>query len=64
MKLYGTPKVGDTVWHIDEPSQGHEGVVEQVDDAAAGLFWVRWYDGEVEDYEINDHPDIVVLELS
>jgi hypothetical protein len=61
IKTYENPKVGDTVWHVDEPETDRSGEVMFVDPATR-TFGVKWYDGEAEAYDIDDAPDIIILE--
>lgn len=58
MKTYGQPQLGDKVWHIDEPEANASGEVVFVD-LSLNQFQVAWYDGELEYYQIDDHPDIL-----
>lgn len=55
---YGKPKVGDEVYHIDELEKACVGRVRLVEEFA---FEVTWYDGVTDDWNVQDHPDILKL---
>ncbi len=61
LKPYNNPTLRDVVYHIDEPEKGCEGEVVEVETGEfAKYFRVEWYDGEIEKYFLDDHPDILV----
>lgn len=59
LKPYPTPRKGDVVVHLDEPEHAHCGTVVRVGEET---FDVLWYDGQTEDYENDDHPEICQFE--
>lgn len=57
MKAYDNPLKGDQVVHIDYLDE--PGTVISVSEFA---FEVEWPDGSIEDYNVQDHPDILSWE--